>query len=152
MSRRFFSTISFFKRQPRTGTLVEETGKIYNNPLCHIESADFLKSSNLGCFFMMTTDSATLLHFSGITFLYLPGEPKSGGHVTVTHYMLASTFRAFHTRRLHRSEKKRGNICKTFLTYFHVSRYSIFFCLASSRNKLLFCRLTLRWEEMNQIG
>ena len=33
------------------------------------------------------------------------------------------------------------NICKTFLTYFHVSRYFIFFALANFRNELLLCRL-----------
>ena len=34
-----------------------------------------------------------------------PGEPKNGGHVTITHQMSASLFRAFRTRSLLRSEK-----------------------------------------------
>ena len=37
--------------------------------------------------------------------LYIPGEPKSGGHLTITHQMLASTFRAFRVRSLLRSDK-----------------------------------------------
>ena len=36
----------------------------------------------------------------------LPGKPMSGGHVTSTHQMLASIFRAFRTRSLLRSDKK----------------------------------------------
>ena len=43
-------------------------------------------------------------------------------------------------------------MCKTFLTYSHVSRYLIFFYLSNFRNKLLLYRLTLWWEEMNLIG
>ena len=43
-------------------------------------------------------------------------------------------------------------MCKIFLTYFYVSQYLVFFCLANFRNKLLLCRLTLCWGEMNLIG
>ena len=55
----------------------------------------------------------------------LLSELNNGGHVTVTQQMLALLiFRAFCTRHLLRSDKKlRGNKCKTFLTYFHVSWY-----------------------------
>ena len=35
-----------------------------------------------------------------------PNEPKRGGHVTITHQMLALTFRALHTRYLLQSDKK----------------------------------------------
>ena len=30
-----------------------------------------------------------------------PGEPNRGGHVTITHQMLALSFRAFRTQALH---------------------------------------------------
>ena len=38
----------------------------------------------------------------------LPGEPKSGGHVTITHQTLASTFPAFCSLSLSRSDKNAG--------------------------------------------
>ena len=40
-----------------------------------------------------------------------PGEPKSSGHVTVAHQMLASTFRAFRAGSLFRPDKKCEEIC-----------------------------------------
>ena len=43
-------------------------------------------------------------------------------------------------------------MCKTFLTYVHVSTYSILFCLANFTNKLLLGRLTQWWGEINLIG
>ena len=39
-----------------------------------------------------------------------------------------------------------------FSDLFHASRYLMFFCLAYIRNKLLLCKLTLRWGEMNLKG
>ena len=43
-------------------------------------------------------------------------EPKNGGHMTITHQMLASAFQAFRTRSLVRSEKK--NIVRIHVQYF----------------------------------
>ena len=56
----------------------------------------------------------------------IPGEPKSGGHVTITHQMLASTFWVFSGISLSQSDKKCGeNLCKTFLAYSENSWYFI---------------------------
>ena len=43
-------------------------------------------------------------------------------------------------------------MCKTLLTYSDISGYLIFIYLANFKNKLLFCWLTLWWQETNLIG
>ena len=60
-------------------------------------------------------------YYSSEGALQFPGEPTSGGQVTITHQMLASAFRAIHTTSLLRSAKiLQENMCKTFLTYSHI--------------------------------
>ena len=43
-------------------------------------------------------------------------------------------------------------MCKTCLTYSHVSRYPILLYFVNFGNKLLLSRLTLWWGEMNLSG
>ena len=88
------------------------------------------------------------LHRINVPCFHNPGEPTSDGHVTVTHQMLASIFRAFRTRSLLQSEKYVQDFSDLFLNFVFV----IFIYLAKFRNKSLFCRLTLWWREMNLIG
>ena len=67
--------------------------------------------------------------------------------------MSASAFRAFRTESLLQSDKILWeNMCKTFLTYSHISKFLNVYLRGQFTNRLLFCRLTVRWGGMNLIG
>ena len=52
----------------------------------------------------------------------LPGEPESGGHVTITHQILASIVRVFWVINLPQSDKRWWEIFdKVFLACYHIS-------------------------------
>ena len=76
---------------------------------------------------------------------------KSGGHVTITHQMLASTFRTF-TTKVCFDHKKCEEVCVRLFRLIPIFHDIQFFYLAYFRNKLLLCRLTSWWGEMNLIS
>ena len=82
------------------------------------------------------------------TIATIPDEPKSGGHVTITHQMLASIFKVFCSLSPSSSDKKcwenfmQGFSCSfPKLVVFHIY-------LDSKWKRLMFRRLTLWREEI----
>ena len=84
--------------------------------------------------------------------LYLPGEPKRGGHVTITHQILASITRVFcvFCLDLTKDGGKFGQDVFSSLSHF-VTFYSHLFIQLLKQNTVFF-RLTFWWGEMNLTG
>ena len=89
-------------------------------------------------------------YFLGFSHLYssmgrfLPGEPKSGGHMTVTHHMLASDLCLYLTKIARNCAQEFAHSC--------IFLYFVLLYLANVWKRILFCRLTFWWGELDLIG